>query len=213
MKHAIRSATSIQSAKKSTRITSSLRRGFLVLLLSLSCVLSPQARAVPITINFYQGGFTGGGYMSGSLTGEDLNNDHMIDANEFQPFYSLDVVSFSGNSLLPAFSWHGFYMGPNLDLLTMQLEMWAEDQGVGPIGETGIWDYYSYYPPGSPIQGDVEFFSPLEFVHLTTTQTVAVSVPDAGSTGAMLGLALAFCGLMVACRRHSVRPALAERGT
>ncbi len=189
---------------KSTRITSTLRRGFLVLLLSLSCILSPQARAVPITINFYQGGFTGGGYISGSLTGEDLNNDHIIDANEFQPFYSSDVVSFSGNSLLPAFSWHGFFLGPNLDLLTLQLGVWTEDQGGGPLGETGIWDYYSYYPPGNPIQGDIEFFSPLEFIHLTTTQAVVVSVPDAGSTGAMLGLALAFCGLMVACRRHSI---------
>ncbi len=68
------------------------------------------------------------------------------------------------------------------------------------MGETGIWDYFSF----SPSAGDIEFFSPLEFVHLTTTQPIIVSVPDGGSTAALLGLGLAFCGLMMACRRYSI---------
>ena len=60
-----------------------LRSRFLLLLLGLSCVLLPQAHAVPITISFYQLGFTGGGYISRTLVGEDLNNNHIIDVNEW----------------------------------------------------------------------------------------------------------------------------------
>ena len=113
------------------------RRRFFLLLLSLSyCILLPHAGAVPITIRFSQSGFTGGGYVSGTLVGEDFNGDHIIDAEEFAAFYSQDSVSFSGNSLLPAFAWHGFFAGPHLDLTTMRLEMWTEDEGSREFGIT-----------------------------------------------------------------------------
>jgi VPDSG-CTERM motif len=168
-----------------------LRRGFLVLLFVFTWLLLTRADATPITVNFYQSGFTGGGFISGSLTGEDLNGDHIIDANEFQPFYSLDVVSFSGNALLPAFSWQGFYFGPELNLLTMQLGVWSEDLGIGPNGFSGSWEYFSPFSPDNPIQGDIEFSNEREFVQLTTGQrAVVTAVPDGGSTCVMLGLAL-----------------------
>lgn len=190
---------------------SPLRGRFLLLLLSLSCVLLPHAGAVPLTINFYQSGFTGGGSISGTLVGEDLNNDQVIDANEFAPFYSLDVVSFSGNSLLPAFTWHGFYQGPYLDLVTMRLEIWSEDLGAGPPPPNiGIWDYYSFYPSGNPIQGEIEFFDfHQQFVVLTTANDTVVSVPDAGSTGAMFALGLG--GLIAARWRHSMKSLITFR--
>ena len=56
------------------------------------------------SFNFFQGGYSEGATITGMFTGEDLNNDGFI--------HSLDgevtdyMMSFSGNSLVPAFS-HG----------------------------------------------------------------------------------------------------------
>ena len=170
-----------------------------MLLLILSyCVVLPHAGAVPITIRFFQSGFTGRGHISGTLVGEDLNGDHIIDAEEFAPFYTLDSVSFSGNSLLPAFSWHGFAVGPILDLATMRLQMWTEDLGPGPNGEEGDWEYYSFYPPGDPIQGEI-LFTTNQGVPLTTANPTVATVPDPGSSAFMLALAL---GALTGIRRR-----------
>jgi hypothetical protein len=114
------------------------RRFFLLLLILSYCVLLPDARAVPITIRFFQSGFTGGGSVSGTLVGEDLNGDGII--NGIDGEFSGGSVSFSGNSILPAFNWHGFAVGPILDLTTMRLQMWTEDVGglmdIREIGNT-----------------------------------------------------------------------------
>ncbi len=178
-----------------------LRHGFLVLLLGLTWLLLARAQATPITVNFYQSGFTGGGYISGTLTGEDLNNDHIIDASEFAPFYASDIVSFSGNALLPTFSWQGFYFGPQLNLLTMELGMWSEDLGLGPSGVSGSWDYFSLFSPDNPLQGEIEFSNQQELVRLVTRQSAVVTaVPDGGSTCVLLGLALG--ALSLAHRRR-----------
>ena len=159
----------------------------------------PRAVAIPRTYSFFQSGFTGGGFISGSFLGEDLNKDQKIGPSEIS---DLDV-SFSGNSLLPAFSWQGAMYGPDLDLLTMRLGMWLE-RGGGPSDFYGVWEYYSYFAPGDPIQGIIDLDGGEQFgiIELTTAQSAVVRVPDAGSTAAML--AVAFGGLMMARRRHSV---------
>jgi hypothetical protein len=73
----------------------------------------PRVGAVPLTYSFYQSGFTGGGFISGSFIGEDLDKNQKLGPVEIS---GLDV-SFSGNSLLPPFSWEGAAMyGPDLDL-------------------------------------------------------------------------------------------------
>jgi hypothetical protein len=130
--------------------------------------------------------------------GEDLNGDGII--NGIFGEFSGGSVSFSGNSILPAFNWHGFAVGPILDLTTMRLQMWTEDVG-GPNGYSGDWEYYSFYPPGNPIQGEIVFTpdSNGEIIILTTANPTVATVPDTGSTAFMLALGLA--GLIAVRRR------------
>jgi hypothetical protein len=79
----------------------------------------------------------------------------------------------------------------------------ARKGGGGPIGFYGVWEYYSYYAPGHPIQGIIALDGGERFgiVELTTAQAAVVWVPDTGSTGEMLALAVG--GLMMARWRHS----------
>lgn len=71
-----------------------------VSLLGFGVMKTDSAQAA--TFNFTQGGFEGGGTLSGTFTGEDLNNDGFIDngfrggPNELSAF----SVSLSGSSIL-----------------------------------------------------------------------------------------------------------------
>ena len=73
------------------------------------------------------------------------------------------------------------------------------DPGRGPNGEEGTWDYFSFYGPGDPIQGEIDFesFGGL-FIRLTTADATVALVPDAGSTAFMLAFGL---GGLIAVRR------------
>lgn len=70
-----------------------------VSLLGFGVMKTDSAQAA--TFNFTQGGFEGGGTLSGTFTGEDLNNDGFIgngvlSDNELSDF----SLSFSGNSII-----------------------------------------------------------------------------------------------------------------
>lgn len=95
------------------------------LLLTIIVLLFAQgAYAGPMSFNLYQDGFTGGGFISGSFSGEDLNSDGAIS------FFDAELTAFSadwsGNAFAPATTWELV----NIFGLTYEL-------GTGDIGDDG----------------------------------------------------------------------------
>lgn len=100
----------------------------LLCMVSLTLLLVSETFAVPITYNFSQSGFVGGGTITGSFTGDDVNADGEL---VFLPVLSQFEVSafmatWSGNATVPATSWSF----SNLIGLVYEL-------GTGDIGDDG----------------------------------------------------------------------------
>jgi len=145
------------------------------------------------SFNFFQGGYSEGATITGMFTGEDLNNDGFI--------HSLDgevtdyMMSFSGNSLVPAFS-HGlpdffglvYVLGSDIGNF-FDFDGIASNDVATFYGASGGTNLY----PGSPISGGNvgTFAGALD----TTNEFVTVNTVPEPST--VLGLGLLGLGALV----------------
>jgi hypothetical protein len=156
------------------------------LTISSLLLLAPAADAIPITFNFFQGGYTDGANLSGTFTVEDTNSDGVIlggvVGGEVQNF----VARYSGSSLAPAFTVQDASFSFNFNLTTYALSFFM-DSPVPPTAfasveilsdGTGI---ITYAP------GGIGGF----FVDISTARvSVPVSVPEGSPTAALLSLSL-----------------------
>lgn len=148
------------------------------------------------SFNFFQGGYSEGATITGMFTGEDLNNDGFI--------HSLDgevtdyMMSFSGNSLVPAFS-HGlpdffglvYVLGSDIGNF-FDSDGIASSNGTTFYGASGGTKLYPVDPslqfPGGKVG---TFAGALD----TTTEFVTVNTVPEPST--VLGLGLLGLGALV----------------
>ena len=145
------------------------------------------------SFNFFQGGYSEGATITGMFTGEDLNNDGFI--------HSLDgevtdyMMSFSGNSLVPAFS-HGLpdFFGL-VYVLGSDIGNFFDSDGIASndsatfYGASGGTTVYS--GPQFPGANVGTFAGALD----TTTEFVTVNTVPEPST--VLGLGLLGLGALV----------------
>ncbi|CAO5023651.1 PEP-CTERM sorting domain-containing protein [Microcystis aeruginosa] len=148
------------------------------------------------SFNFFQGGYSEGATVTGMFTGEDLDNDGLI--------HSLDgevtdyMMSFSGNSLVPAFS-HGlpdffglvYVLGSDIGNF-FDSDGIASSNGTTFYGASGGTELYPVDPslqfPGGKVG---TFADALD----TTTEFVTVNTVPEPST--VLGLGLLGLGALV----------------
>lgn len=78
------------------------RNATLFLALTGSLLAAMPADAIPIAYSISQSGWSGGGSVMGSFSGEDLNNDGYIDLASGE--VSAYEISFSGNAFVPTFT-------------------------------------------------------------------------------------------------------------
>ena len=127
-----------------------ISRKLILLTLSLAALIGAPAQAV--TLNFAQNGFNGGGTISGTFTGADLDSNGQL--SSFAGEITAYSATFSGNAFVPAFT-HTFadLIGLVFDLGQDSLlgngtsgdlegvsSLNAQFQygtGVGPTGEPG----------------------------------------------------------------------------
>ena len=148
------------------------------------------------SFNFFQGGYSEGATVTGMFTGEDLDNDGVI--NSFTGEVTDYMMSFSGNSLVPAFS-HGL---PNFFGLIYKLGSdignFFDSDGIASkdvatfYGASGGTIVYPVYPSPQIPGGKVGTFAgALD----TTNEFVTVNTVPEPST--VLGLGLLGLGALV----------------
>ncbi|WP_287688735.1 MULTISPECIES: PEP-CTERM sorting domain-containing protein [unclassified Microcystis] len=148
------------------------------------------------SFNFFQGGYSEGATVTGMFTGEDLDNDGLIDS--FSGEVTDYMMSFSGNSLVPAFS-HGlpdFYglvyvLGSDIGNFFF-FDGIASNDSATFYGASGGTELYPVDPslqfPGGKVG---TFAGALD----TTTEFVTVNTVPEPST--VLGLGLLGLGALV----------------
>ena len=153
---------------------------FLFLLTSL-VFQAGIVKAAPISFTIVQSGWTGGGVMQGTFSGEDLNHDnHLILADGEITAYS---VQFSGNSVIPAFT----HPMSALAYFNFTLGSAGFPPSFPLFSDNGSW----FWDGDDQVIGDSGFRG----TYLTTTQTALVTaVPEPAAAGLSgLALALAYC--------------------
>jgi hypothetical protein len=73
-----------------------------VLVIAGTVAFAGSLWATPVDYSFSQGGYDGGATISGTFTGDDLNNDGQL--SSFGGEINAFVLFFSGNAIAPAFS-------------------------------------------------------------------------------------------------------------
>jgi hypothetical protein len=148
------------------------------------------------SFNFFQGGYSEGATVTGMFTGEDLDNDGFI--NSFNGEVTDYMMSFSGNSLVPAFS-HGlpdffgliYVLGSDIGNF-FEVDGIASSDGATFYGASGGTILYPVNPSPQIPGGKVGTFAgALD----TTNEFVTVNTVPEPST--VLGLGLLGLGALV----------------
>ncbi|WP_013322076.1 PEP-CTERM sorting domain-containing protein [Gloeothece verrucosa] len=106
--------------------------GYLIITTLVGAITLCGQKANALTFNFTQQGWTQGGILSGSFSGEDLNNDNLIEKTEVTDF----SFAWSGNSSVPSFK-HDF---SNLFNWEFSLSDYRLINGSSSRGTT-FWSY------------------------------------------------------------------------
>ena len=167
-----------------------------VLSIGLSVLVSTSMAA---TYSLSQGGYTGGGTISGSFTGVDLDNDGQI--LSFLGEITNYNISFSGDSIVPNFN-HNYsdLFGLVYNVGSGRIDDASNGFGVGVasnwLGTVGF-DYASGYGPTGGIGGIVRDIS-TQATSVTGEFVTVSSVPEPGSIPLLLAggllLTLRFSG-------------------
>ncbi len=148
-------------------------------ILSLALVAATTSNAVSFVYNFSQGGYSEGATITGKFSVEDTAVlDGIIDSSEIIDF----MVSFSGNSLVPAFSIAADALATSVfyDLDgTIGNDL---GENVGAIGLGKIYDAFNISPFSSTVSTGVS--ADLSFQQVAVADPV--KVPDTGSTSILL---------------------------
>jgi hypothetical protein len=160
-------------------------------LTSVLALFSEVASADPITFRLSQGGWTGGGQISGTFTGNDLDRDGTLALD--QPGEILEYeVHLSGNELIPAFT-HALN-----DLKFFRYRLGSA--GFPPSFPLFSDDGGLFYDADDKVIGGSGFRPPF----ITTTEAAAVVPVPELSTVILLSSGL---GALLLCRRRrSARP-------
>lgn len=173
---------------------------------SLAC-----AGANAIDFTFSQSGFAGGS-VTGSFSGEDVDGDGFLSFDLFAP--GADTVSafsllFSGGGGLGAFSLgladlEGLiFKIDGDDILGNDFNPDGLPEGLAAFdGATGNYFYAGdAFTLSAGVQGEVGNFYSYDFLESTSEATAVETVPDSGSSAALLGGAM--LGLFAVGRRFS----------
>lgn len=166
--------------------------------LLLALALAASCHAVPVTYNFYQGGFTEGSYVYGTFTAQDVDGDGYASPTPFLGEFVGGMAYYTGSSTLPAFSaplYTANLMISSLALLGADFENFAGlPNGVNRLT---IWSYSGTLGLGQLFLTDI----PGPIVSLQSRQLAVVTrVQDSGTTASMLGLGL--LGMLAIRRWH-----------
>ncbi len=170
--------------------------------------MSMSGLAQAAQFSLYQDGFAGGGYISGSFTGADLNGDGRISVSALGSEVSSFDLAYSGGALIGAQTWtlqdlldslvSGGGLDYVLDVATLGSDGFMLDDGSLALANgSGVVYYASALSVGAPgllsqITAGVEL----------TGNALQVSIPEPG-TLALLGLG----GFGLAWRRRQSRGA------
>lgn len=158
--------------------------GFTFGLALFGAVISASAQSQ--TWFFYQGGWTGGGVITGAFTGDDLNGDgQLVGFASGPPGWTNEVTGFSvsmyGNSIIPnGYTWTNFYglvYDMNGDsLLGDDTNGAVEGFAVNDAnGANPSYNYASGYGPTMGIGGQITV---QPYPYALGTATVIISTPD-----------------------------------
>jgi hypothetical protein len=158
----------------------------LVVALAGSLLTAAQARGNPITYSISQGGWSTGGTVTGSFSGEDLNHDGFINlaSGEVASYQ----ITFSGNAIIPSFT----HTLSDLQFFTYT------------VGSSGFPPSFPLFSLGSGYFYDADDHvigvPDLSAFTVTREDALVTSVPES-STAAMIAVGLV--GLAAASRRRT----------
>jgi hypothetical protein len=180
-------------------------KAFLRLALVITSLLSVSVQAAPIGFDFYQGGYAGGGYVSGWFSGNDLDGNGQLSsfAGEISGF----TMQFSGSEWVPQFVLgledlfglvYDINAGPLGDGISQHIEgiLAFNDADLYAAGPGPTWSVCGVGVPCAGVLNDHHFSYSAELVQVTST--VSVAVPEPGSVGLIV---LGVVCLLVARRR------------
>ena len=166
----------------------------------------PSASAGPMAFNFVQGGYAEGAEVTGMFSGEDLNDDDIL--SSFDGEILSAMMSFSGNSIIPAFSLD-FDVNARLFGLIYFLDGGPLGDDLAPPveGIALVSEFFIYLAGPGPFEQECgvgiecavvsSFFDGDDFSNQLLTVTAKVPAPGAL---ALLGLGLTALG---AARRRA----------
>ena len=100
-------------------------------------LLAHGVTAAPITFDLYQGGYAAGGFLSGTLTGEDLDNDGWLTSSEVTHYslaFTNDIEQASPGSYAIPFIVENPASGSDTPSLSINYEL----NGVGILGDSTL---------------------------------------------------------------------------